>query len=168
MRALHPNGLLVLTIGALVMGCSRAPAPRAGHHAAVAAQQPRVDRESLAAVCPFHVAGTQAAPEAVEYGAAYVFTTSTDVAELRRRVRVIARLHGERDGLIAATDDLPTGVRLNVRPADSTKIEQLQQAARRIAPRLAHGSCPNIRTGDMVAWLVAAPDINRDAALSSR
>jgi hypothetical protein len=45
--------------------------------------------------CPMEVAGTTVRMEEVEGGAAMIFSTKSDVAELRRRVAAMAEMHGK-------------------------------------------------------------------------
>jgi hypothetical protein len=52
----------------------------------------------MAEMCPVQVQGTTARAEDVEGGAALVFTTTTDVAELRRRVAHMAEMHAQHHG----------------------------------------------------------------------
>lgn len=48
--------------------------------------------------CPMAIAGTTARSEDVEGGAAMVFSTTGDVAELRRRVAAMAQMHNKHAG----------------------------------------------------------------------
>jgi len=45
--------------------------------------------------CPMEVAGTSVRAEEVEGGAAMIFSTKGDVAELRRRVAAMAEMHSK-------------------------------------------------------------------------
>ena len=105
------------------------------------------------------VPGTAVRSEAIDGGTALVFSTSGDFAELRRRVRTLVRMHGlrvgERDTLVATTDDLATGARLNIRPLDAAKGSLLHDYTSRRALELARGSCPPVATDSMVTWLTS-------------
>ncbi len=52
----------------------------------------------MASMCPMTVAGTTARAEDVDGGAALAFTTTGDVAELRRRVAHLAEMHEKQHG----------------------------------------------------------------------
>jgi hypothetical protein len=89
-------------IGALVIaGCASSQANREATTPAPAATSEtqtegiRGDREGM---CPMQVEGTAVSAEDVEGGVALTFTTSSDVAELRRRVTHMAQMHGQ-DGM---------------------------------------------------------------------
>lgn len=56
--------------------------------------------------CPVTVAGTSVTAEDTATGAALVFVTTGDVAELRKRVAAMAKTHNEHHGAMGA---LPTG-----------------------------------------------------------
>src|SRR5206468_9019668 len=51
--------------------------------------------KGMADSCPMAVAGTSVRAEEVEGGTAMVFTTTGDVAELRRRVTAMADMHNK-------------------------------------------------------------------------
>jgi hypothetical protein len=55
-------------------------------------------REGMGKSCPMAVPGTTATAEEREGGAALVFTTTGDVAELRRRVTAMAEMHNKHQG----------------------------------------------------------------------
>jgi hypothetical protein len=103
------------------------------------------------------VPGTVVASEAIDGGTALVFTTPGDVAELRRRVRTLARKHslrvGERETLVATTDDLASGARLNIRPLDEAKSALIHDYSARRVAMLARGACPAVATDSLVTWL---------------
>lgn len=56
--------------------------------------------------CPVTVPGTSVAVEDTDTGAALVFVTTGDVAELRRRVEAMAAMHNDHHGKMG---ELPTG-----------------------------------------------------------
>lgn len=78
--------------------------------------------------CPMAVAGTSVRAEEVEGGTAMVFTTTGDVAELRRRVTEMADMHnknGAEDCPMmkmheAASESLPTAPAPSATPPQST------------------------------------------------
>jgi hypothetical protein len=117
----------------------------------------RLAADPVEDLCPMTVPGTVVTSEAIDGGTALVFTTSGDFAELRRRVRTLVRMHtlrvGERDTLVATTDDLATGARLNIRPLDAAKTDRIHDYGSRRAVELARGHCPSIATDTMVTWL---------------
>lgn len=103
------SSLQWLMLGALALtGCGSSQAPRqpttsepaANQTAAAATPDPGAADASgeMAEHCPMQVSGTTARAEDVEGGAAIVFTTSGDVAELRRRVAHMAEMHERRGG----------------------------------------------------------------------
>lgn len=88
----------LLIIGALALGgcassqTSPPPAPTAATTPAAGAPH------DMAAMCPMAVEGTTARAENTETGAAMVFTTTGDVAELRARVARMAAMHASHHG----------------------------------------------------------------------
>ncbi len=122
-------------------------------------------------VCPMTVPDATVEVQQIDDGTSLVFRTPGDVAELRRRVRTLARLHsfrvGERrDPLLATTDDIANGVRLNIRPIDSSRAPFVHSANIAHAAVLTRGSCPTIAPGNVVAWLVE--DDRADRTITSR
>jgi len=159
------NGLVVALVGAVLAACAGAPASPSR---AFQSSTPTV-----ANVCPLGVAGAVVASQRIDGGAGYVFTTPGDVAELRRRVRLVARLHRERvlatDPIVRAeTDDVPAGIRLNLRPLDASQIDGMQSTTAFRAEQLARGSCPQIQGDQLVSWLATRPDDARERTLTSR
>ena len=65
---------------------------------------PKTD-ESGDPSCPVAVPGTSATVEDVSDGAALVFVTTGDVAELRRRVNTMASMHNDHHGSMGALPD---------------------------------------------------------------
>src|SRR5436190_4870962 len=96
-------------------------------------------------LCPMAVEGTVVEAEDIEGGVGLVFTTVADVAELRRRVRLIARLNAERAGtptLATTTDDVADGARLNIRPLDPARVISIRDSGRARAEVLDSATCP--------------------------
>ncbi len=96
--------MIHVALVAVLAGCGGADkgepaAPAAGDKSAqpVAADDPS---------CPVAVPGTSVAVESAEGGAALVFATTGDVAEVRRRASEMARIHNEEH---AKMGPLPTG-----------------------------------------------------------
>jgi hypothetical protein len=100
---------IVIIIGALALGgCASSQANRQPAAAEPQAAQPPTRQQQgtrggtmggdMAGMCPMAVEGTTARAEDVEGGAAIVFTTTGDVAELRRRVAHMADMHNQRQG----------------------------------------------------------------------
>jgi hypothetical protein len=101
-------GILLVAITLALGGCASSRTSRQSSTTGPAAaatgapQQPArhgamMSRE-MAAMCPMAVEGTTARAEDVEGGAAMVFTTTGDVAELRRRVAHMAEMHNRHHG----------------------------------------------------------------------
>lgn len=93
----------------LSLGCgtsSAAKPPESPPPQASAAQAPGMhggmtqQREKMAAMCPMGVEDTSVRAEPVEGGVAMVFTTTGDVAELRRRVAHMAQMHQRRQAAV--------------------------------------------------------------------
>jgi len=99
---------LAFICGALVLGgCASSQAGTAPTVAAPATQtevQPKSSSggddmgHEMAATCPMAVTGTTARAEDVEAGAALAFTTTGNVAELRRRVTHMVEMHEKHHG----------------------------------------------------------------------
>lgn len=93
------QGLNYIAISALVIaGCTSSPAKKettAPAPAATSGTQSAGMRGDMKAMCPMQVEGTAVSAEDVEGGVALTFTTSSDVAELRRRVAHMAQKHGQ-------------------------------------------------------------------------
>lgn len=161
--------LRCLALTSLLAACAAAPTPVTRAPAQLLAEAPDT-REDL---CPMTVPGAVVASQSIDGGTAFVFTTSGDVAELRRRVRTLARLHGQRvlgprgATLLVATDDLERGVRLNIRPLETSRAREIQERGSRAAVLLAQGSCPAVANDALVAWLTEGDDA-RDRTITSR
>jgi hypothetical protein len=91
--------LKYLAMGALVIaGCASSQAsrePTTPAPAATSGMQSEGMRGDMEGMCPMQVEGTSVAAEDVDGGVALTFTTSSDVAELRRRVARMAQMHGQ-------------------------------------------------------------------------
>jgi len=105
-------------------------------------------------LCPLQVPGATLATEDVDDGGAIVFTTTGDVADLRRRVRNMADLHGNYRPQLAAmniepglppadhiVEDVPAGARIVFRTGDSDLTGFRAQIATE-ASKLTTGRCP--------------------------
>jgi hypothetical protein len=90
-------------VGALVFASLAACG---GGAAAPAVEAPRAAREAGDPTCPVSVAGTSVTVEDTDTGAALVFVTTGDAAELRRRVAQVASSHNDHH---AAMGPLPDG-----------------------------------------------------------
>lgn len=92
-----------LLLSLLIAGCGGAaassPEPTTGTGGAAPA-------DTADPSCPVAVPGTSVTVEDTDTGAALVFVTTGDVAELRRRVAAMAEMHNEHHG---AMGPLPTG-----------------------------------------------------------
>ena len=81
-----------------ISGCASSQASREATTpvpAATCGTQMEGMRGDMKEVCPMMVGGTAVNAEDVEGGVTLTFTTSSDVAELRRRVAQMAKMHGQ-------------------------------------------------------------------------
>lgn len=92
-----------LALGGCASSKAREPAttPQTEARQAATAQQEStrggmMGNGEMAGMCPMRVDGTTVRAEEVEGGAAMVFTTTGDVAELRQRVAAMAEMHDRR------------------------------------------------------------------------
>lgn len=99
--------LAVALVGALALvGCGSsqkdgsvaAAEPAAQPASEPAASAEMMGQQGMAGMCPMRVEGTTARSEQVEGGAAVAFTTTGEVAELRRRVARMAEMHNQHGG----------------------------------------------------------------------
>ena len=95
MRAL-PGLLLALSVAACGSGPAATTTPTPATTAPGAATDPS---------CPVAVPGTSVTVEDAPSGAALVFVTTGDVAELRRRVATMASMHNEHHGAMGPLPD---------------------------------------------------------------
>lgn len=120
--------------------------------------------------CPMAVPGTSVASQDTPEGEAITFSTSSgDVNELRRRVRVMSELHGGHhvggdaaamgqgagaggmesdvhESMTAPTSratvsDVEGGARVDIVPVDPTQVEQVRAAARTHAEHMQREGC---------------------------
>jgi hypothetical protein len=139
---------------AVASGCAGSPAPR---QVAPAAAAPEPAGILVADLCPLQVPGARLAAQDVEAGVALAFTTQGDVADLRRRVRNMADLHGKyRDQLAAIhieptlppadhfVEDVPNGARIVFRPGatDDRALARFRTELETEAHALTAGRCP--------------------------
>jgi hypothetical protein len=141
---------LPVVVGAIA--CSTpAPAP----HSPTTVQRERETDAELRDMCPLVVSTSNVEALDIEGGAALAFTTKTDVAELRRRVRRMADLENQNRQWIAARlgnatlppahrmlDEVERGARIVFRPADPSRLDELRAGVAAQAGRLISGSCP--------------------------
>lgn len=164
---------IALLLGALASaGCASSPAAQQPVAAAAAPTQGPHGHgmgHDMADSCPMAVEGTTARAEDVEGGAALAFTTTGDVAELRRRVAHMVEMHemhhGEGHGAMmgggpgqgqgammgegmkmppatARSEEIEGGARLVFMPKDPANLPQLREHARQHAEKMASGQCP--------------------------
>jgi hypothetical protein len=166
---------IVLIIAALAWsGCSSAPTrpqPAAAEPEAAQTETRPAPAKSggmmghdMTKMCPMAVAGTTSRAEDVEGGAAMVFTTTGDVAELRRRVTRMAAMHnqppqegGKPGGMMggemkmpqatALTEDVEGGARLVLTAKAPEKVAELREHVRNHAAKMASGHCPMMSHG---------------------
>jgi hypothetical protein len=103
--------------------------------------------------CPVLVAGTSVAVEDLANGAAFVFVTTGDVADVRRRAAKLADMHAHHDGppsamgmmietpSTAAEKDIDNGARVELVATNPGDAAKLQSELRMHAQHLASGSC---------------------------
>lgn len=146
----------LVTAGAMVAGCG---APTTRVEPSARAHPIAMPFEGPGDLCPMTVEGAIVEVEDIDGGSGLVFTTIGDVAELRRRVRLIARLHGERAGtptLFVSTDDVRDGARLNIRPIDPERVAAVREYGRSHALVLDRSTCPaRLGSNALVSWLVS-------------
>jgi hypothetical protein len=108
---------VLFAIAALVfVGCassqaSREPPARPPAEQAPA-RGPMMGQQDMQAMCPMMVEGTTVRAEEVEGGAALVFTTTGDVADLRRRVARMTEMHNRHQshgGMMGGPEGHPEG-----------------------------------------------------------
>jgi len=138
--------------------------------------------QDMAATCPMAVAGTSARAEDVDGGAAIAFTTTGDVAELRRRVAHMAEMHtrhhGKGDGPMmrdsdemgmmgdgmmmpaadARSEDIDAGARVVLTPRAPADLAQLREHTRQHAEKMASGQCPMMSMHEGAGAQLSAPD----------
>jgi len=162
---------IALFVGVLALsGCAASQAgqpPTAAAPAAATGSPPGHGMgQDMSASCPMAVEGTTARAEDVEGGAAMAFTTTGDVAELRRRVAHMAEMHethhgeghgammqgGEHGGMMgegmkmppatARSEEIEGGARLVFIPKDPADLPRLREHAHEHAEKMASGQCP--------------------------
>jgi hypothetical protein len=100
--------------------------------------------------CPMAVPNTTARAEDVEGGVALAFTTTGDVAELRKRVAHMAEMHGHMAEMHqkmmphsqVRSEEIEGGARLVFTPEDPAKLDELREHARKRAEKMKNGECP--------------------------
>lgn len=176
----------IIGASALATACGRAQANQPAHAEPTAAQQPGM-RGGMAGMCPMQVEGTTVRAEDVDGGVALVFTTTGDVAELRRRVAHMAEMHERRHGegkggmmgagmmaATARTEHVEGGAKLVLTADDPENVAALRQRLRQHAERMATGRCPmmmSVGVGDRgvgVGMLVAAAEQEGQAGIRWR
>ena len=95
-KSLRPFSLAITLAAVGACGGSSQPA----------AQQPKANPTTAAdPSCPVTVPGTSVAVEDANTGAALVFVTTSDVAELRKRVATMAQMHNDHHGSMGPLPD---------------------------------------------------------------
>jgi hypothetical protein len=175
---------LVLMVGALALGGCASSHTAQQPAAAAPTTQPEAPAKAgmggggmghdMASMCPMTVEGTTARAEDVDGGAALAFTTTGDVAELRRRVAHMAEMHEQHhgqghagmmgggegmmgggqgmmgDGMMppatARSEEIEGGARLVFTPRDPADLPKLREHAHQHAEKMASGQCPMMST----------------------
>lgn len=146
----------LMLAGAVLAGCATAPKPQE----TAPADSRMAMMEMMEMMCPVKVAGTSVRAEDTPTGAALVFTTTGDVAELRSRVKMMAqkhaRMHGEGKGeghmqapLSPPPDveavEVEAGAQLLLTPRETAQLPALRAMAQARAQAMAGGDCPMMR-----------------------
>jgi hypothetical protein len=157
------------------------PEPGMKHHGMAGGMK----HHDMAAQCPMAVAGTSARAEDVDGGAAIAFTTTGDVAELRRRVAHMAEMHTRHhgaghgpmgdsskmgmmgDGMMmpsahARSEDIDAGARIVLTPNAPADLAQLREHTRQHAEKMASGQCPMMSMHEGMGAKPGAPDEPHD------
>ena len=125
----------------------------------------------MSEMCPEKVPGTTARAEDVEGGAALSFTTTGDVAEVRRRVQHMAEMHNQHHGAAdgkgsmgmmggsmgmmsemmppstARAEDVDGGARLILTPEKPADLTAVREKVHKHAEMMAGGQCPMMSQG---------------------
>src|SRR6187402_2762029 len=100
MRSLKLTSLLfALAVSAAASACGGSSAP------ATSRATPKTASDANDPSCPMVVPGTSVTVEDTATGAALVFVTTGDVAEVRRRVASLAQMHNEHHGAMGPLPD---------------------------------------------------------------
>lgn len=117
-------------------------------------------------MCPMLVEGTTIHAMDVESGAALVFTTTGDLADLRRRAARMAAMHNRHQahdgGMMggrgmamvpadARAEETEGGARIVFTPRDPSQLDALREHVERMAERMAAGHCPMMEGGSTSA-----------------
>ena len=120
----------------------------------------------MSEMCPEKVPGTTARAEDVDGGAALSFTTTGDVAEVRRRVQRMAEMHNQHHGdgkssmggsmgmmgemmppSQARAEDVDGGARLILTPEKPADLAAVREKVHQHAAMMAGGQCPMMSHG---------------------
>jgi hypothetical protein len=107
-------------------------------------------------MCPMHVDAATVRAEELELGAALVFETTGDVAELRRRVRLMADMDGRNREAIATRrpegsplpparrmlGDVEAGAQILFHAPHASALDELRASVAAQAAAIADGACP--------------------------
>ncbi len=108
----------------LIVGCASSQASREATTPAPTATsgtEMQGMRGDMEAMCPMQVEGTTVNAEDVEGGVAVTFTTSSDIAELRKRVAHLAQMHGQPGMGMHAPADAGDGHAHGGKPSDASQ-----------------------------------------------
>jgi hypothetical protein len=98
--------------------------------------------------CPTQVSGAEISVLDTKEGIALTITTTTgDVAELRRRVEGMAKMHsteamhGKMMPFTAAYEQVPNGARITLAPKDPQKLQEFRDVVRQHAEQMKNHDC---------------------------
>jgi hypothetical protein len=153
MRATWMYVAVPLALGAAA--CAASAPDRQGPRAATAPRVVSLDTV-IHDMCPLHVGAATVRAEELELGAALVFTTPGDVAELRRRVRLMADMDDRNRDAIATRlpegtalpparrmlGDVEGGAQILFHAPHAGALDELRASVAAQAASIADGACP--------------------------
>ena len=145
--------LAAIMLSTLALGCG-------GSKQQPTAPAPTTEATAHGGMCPMEVQGTSVAVADTDDGVAVTFTTTGDVAELRKRVHAMADMHahmmhggtmgsgsamGSGHMMVpsdARAEDIDGGARIVVTPKDPAQLADLRAHAHEHAAQMSSGHCP--------------------------
>ena len=116
------------------------------------AQEPKPQHDmSMMQNCPMRVMGAEVSTEESKNGIILIVTTKTgDVADLRRRVESMAKMHAENSNkemhgnmipFSVPYEEVTNGARLTLTPKDAARLEEFRTKVRQHAEMMTKGDC---------------------------